>query len=383
MTYVNTIIIGGGVSGMACGKTLYEKDKDFLLLTKDIGGRMLVSKSRTVNYGASYITSDYKNIMPYMGGGERLKISDSYFFNKNRLTTLYCWENIFELPKLIKLYGILRDFRKRINNLRKAALYESQKKLLESDPVLKSYTKKSAKDFVKENKLERLNEVFFNPVFNSTAFMGYNKANTLAYLDTLVVILSKTYMANHERCCRTLMEGWKDKVVEAEVYALSKNKKGEYIIKSSHGTFRAKNVVLALPYKDAKKFWDVPKPKYNLPIYVIHVAGERQEIYKNKKIVFLNPKQHDITIIWKQLPGGEGEDIIFSKIANPELKEYYSNYRLIQTTYWETATVLSGENWVEQKLDNGLYLASDYNICGLEDAFITGVYAANQIINSK
>ena len=52
----NTIIIGGGISGLACGRILADKKEDFLLLTKELGGRMRTSKSHLVDYGASYMT---------------------------------------------------------------------------------------------------------------------------------------------------------------------------------------------------------------------------------------------------------------------------------------------------------------------------------------
>lgn len=43
--------------------------------------------------------------------------------------------------------------------------------------------------------------------------------------------------------------------------------------------------------------------------------------------------------------------------------------------------VVSGGSWVPMKLENNLFLAGDYNLCGLEDSYISGRCAANQIIN--
>src|SRR3990167_5614268 len=101
MQKIETIIIGGGISGMACGKTLHEHRKKFLLLTKEMDGRMLTSQSHKVNYGASYITEDYKNIWPYMGGGKRIKISDCFFLNWKKYSNFYCLKTLINLPQLI------------------------------------------------------------------------------------------------------------------------------------------------------------------------------------------------------------------------------------------------------------------------------------------
>ena len=79
MEQTETIIVGGGGSWLACGKTLHDMGRDFLLVTEEIGGRMLTSKSHEVNYVDSYITEDYKNILPSMGGGRRVWTLDCFF----------------------------------------------------------------------------------------------------------------------------------------------------------------------------------------------------------------------------------------------------------------------------------------------------------------
>jgi uncharacterized FAD-dependent dehydrogenase len=42
-----------------------------------------------------------------------------------------------------------------------------------------------------------------------------------------------------------------------------------------------------------------------------------------------------------------------------------------------------GDAYLEQEYSEGLYVAGDHNGLGLEPTAISGIYAANQIINNK
>ena len=50
----DTIIIGAGISGLACARQLDKYNEDFLIISNDIGGRILTSEDGTANYGAFF-----------------------------------------------------------------------------------------------------------------------------------------------------------------------------------------------------------------------------------------------------------------------------------------------------------------------------------------
>ena len=60
----NIIILGGGVSGLAAAFTLTRHNKDFLLISENIGGR--VENKNGINYGAYFATHQYKNLQPFL-----------------------------------------------------------------------------------------------------------------------------------------------------------------------------------------------------------------------------------------------------------------------------------------------------------------------------
>ncbi len=71
----DTIIVGAGISGLACAKRLQEYDEDFLLISENIGGRILTSEDGAVNYGAFFVCSDYYHVLPYVTLHSRYSIT--------------------------------------------------------------------------------------------------------------------------------------------------------------------------------------------------------------------------------------------------------------------------------------------------------------------
>jgi len=51
--------------------------------------------------------------------------------------------------------------------------------------------------------------------------------------------------------------------------------------------------------------------------------------------------------------------------------------------YWDPVGTINGHTLIESNRGNNLYLIGDYNVAGLEESYTTGIYAANQIINSQ
>ncbi|MBW3018890.1 NAD(P)-binding protein [Candidatus Woesearchaeota archaeon] len=368
MRRYKTIIIGGGISGLACGLTLNKAKEDFLLLTKNLGGRMLASGK--INYGASYITSEYKLTSEFIGRGERISANDAYFFDGKSWTTVYKLRNLWGLLILrFKIKSLVKDLRV----FRKKCLNMEQKDAL--TPLLKEYLSKTPKDFVKEYNLSYLNKFFAKPVLESTFFTPIDKVNLLQYFVVLFPAVLPTYRADFSKTIPKLTKGWKNKIRKEAVLSLKKNKK--YIVKTSKGSYEADNIVLALPYRYAKKLWKVPRPKYpGITCYAWHIKGDRDD----KKFIFFDEKKYGIYCIWRQ---EDGTDLMFSKKPHPDLRKVYKKYKVLSKVFWDPAVILSGKKWVKQKLSDSMFVAGDYNISCLEDSFITGVYAANQIISSS
>src|SRR3989338_2556864 len=78
-----TIIIGAGISGIGCAHKLLENNHEFKIISPDIGGRIIESEGKTVEYGAYYIMSIYHNTASFVKIGRKINPSKLIFHKSN------------------------------------------------------------------------------------------------------------------------------------------------------------------------------------------------------------------------------------------------------------------------------------------------------------
>ena len=76
----------------------------------------------------------------------------------------------------------------------------------------------------------------------------------------------------------------------------------------------------------------------------------------------------------------DGIDVVYSAHAEPDFGRYYEDYTVVEDHFWQPAIQLSRAEWRPLQPKPNLFTIGDYNICGLEDSYVTGLFAANKII---
>jgi hypothetical protein len=79
----------------------------------------------------------------------------------------------------------------------------------------------------------------------------------------------------------------------------------------------------------------------------------------------------------------DGTYLIYALDENIDLHQVCEKFEVLATRTWEQAMYIHGRAFMEQQYGDGLYVAGDHNGLGLEPSAISGIYAANQIINRK
>src|SRR3989338_7059917 len=178
--HVKTIIVGGGVTGLMCAKELQKNDReDFLILTKDVGGRVTSSEKDAINYGAYFVTKDYSVLSEYISIGRKMHKRRFGFVRRGKIHSFYSVFSLIHCIPLVRVYFELRKFRRHFRAFRRRCHTLSQKEALERDAyLLRLYHKKASEEIHAFKALALVHEYFdqlghfmaFDYPGNSTAF---------------------------------------------------------------------------------------------------------------------------------------------------------------------------------------------------------------------
>ena len=275
---------------------------------------------------------------------------------------------------------MLQRLRKELRAFRKESEHIPQHLLIENYPYMRSLARTNALDFVNAHNLQGLNEHYFRYAFGATCFADVKEASALFYLGVLFPLIVKTHMADLSGTYEKLTSGISNRIHYGKVVAVTRRGDTRFRVKiAGQQDWLAKHVIFSAPYHNTGKIYPVPASAHMKPATVMYVRGRKKPPYADKHFILLDPATSSVSLIWSQ--HGD-KDLLLCLQPEPDLDPFYSEYKVLQKVDWKTAVVLSNEEWLPMNFEPNLYLAGDQNICGLEDSFLSGRCAANQIIEN-
>lgn len=369
---VETIIIGAGVAGLGCARQLTKHNRDFLVITEDVGGRITTSVGGCANYGAYFVLNNYSHILPFIKKGERLH---PFFveFHDGRKGYYHLIKMCAHPIQAVRLMFLLFKFKTKYKRFKIKCETDSQKMVIESDPQLKKLYFQSAVEFIKEHKIAEIADKFLSEGIYMCTFLPLSKVSAFDFMRLSLGLILPAYEFNflpHEAT-----KGFNDKIITDSVISIEKNK--SYEIKTEKGKlYMARHVVIATPALIAQKLINIEKLKVGSNAYVFHISGLLKEKWRGGQFELFESSS-PVIFIRKQT---DGSYIFYSKIIDPSLEDYFENYNIIFKKYWEPAFNITGNELLGCEQGDRLYLAGDHNVIGLEDAYITGLLSANKIL---
>ena len=112
---------------------------------------------------------------------------------------------------------------------------------------------------------------------------------------------------------------------------------------------------------------------------MLHIKGSPKSIIAKKEYqLFSYPSNVQSIANLK-----DGTFLFYYKNKQPSLDRYFANPKIISHKHWNPVGTINGHTLIECNRGNNMFLIGDYNVAGLENAYITGMFAANKIIKSS
>ncbi|MBW3021809.1 hypothetical protein KY328_02735, partial [Candidatus Woesearchaeota archaeon] len=328
------------------------------------------------SYGALFVGAGYELFNKYAELHSELKLKDFVFHKNGKKYFLFTRAIIPYLGEFLKFMYLLKKFYREFKRLRLKCEIVSQKKAIENSKFLYNLYMRNAGEFVKERKLNRLVKKYIEGPLYTLTFSKLSEMNAFCFLQYSLPLIIGVFLFKFKK--DELIRPFKKKIIIAEVKQIS-CKEGIYKVKTCDKTFYCKNLVLATEITWSKRFAGVKKINKPISTHMFHIRGMPKEIIAQGKDEFFDPNNKMQSVAKIE----DGSYIFYYKTGNPPLDKYFKKYNIIYHKHWNPAGTINGHTLIESDRGKNMYLIGDFNIAGLEDSFITGIYAANQIIKNK
>ena len=371
---VETVIIGGGIAGLACARRLHDGRRPFLLITENVGGRIRTSRDGAVNLGAYYVRSDYSHVNRFVDRGRRIERRQLLRGNEDGSFTRSDLPLLRHPAQALRFLRLMRTFRRHYEAFKRDCLLVSQAHAIRADPLLRDLYHEPAPRFVERHRIEDITRSYLAPAVRGLAFTPVDRLTAftllVGVLDFVVPIFEYTFRFD------VLTDGFEDALLLDSVTELTPTSNHYSIQTRDGGCVTADNVVVATPIDVSARLLDLGPVKSPVSAHISLVRGDLRRPWA-ASTVSLFPPGDPILALARQAGGS----ILLSSVSeDPGFARIFSSWEVVEHYHWNPAFHLVGDALLECEQRPGLYLVGDHNVCDLEDAYITGVYAANRIL---
>ncbi len=369
MKHPKILIVGGGLAGIGCARELnILGEKNFILLSKDLGGRAPRS-DRTIPRATFYARTEYKNMWPFLKLGRKADIWKGRLVTKEKI-----WRPLFiafRHPVLsVRFYFITRRFDACHTRFMSRCETMSQKQAMEADPYLLDLYKQSATDFLRKNSLVELQNELIGTLVRVTRFIRIEEANAFLMLWIWLILVK-----NGRECTidiRKMVEGFLPSIIDDEARSIIDTGNGWLV----NGDIECDVLVMATPINITKMLLgdsSLPEQKAT-KVFSSIVKGKPRAIYSQGRYNVLPAEEKDVVVVQNE----DGTYLFCSTQEKYNLEKYFETFEVVERKNWDPAGFF-GDRLIEAKRSERLYVIGDYHFPGLESAYLTGIQAARSI----
>lgn len=370
------IVVGGGSAGIACALHLQGAGVDYVMITDQLGGRIRYFEKERVNLGAYFVMKNYRHARKLVIEGQRINPLKVMFHNSD--TEYYptlSLKALLDLPDFIRFALAIRAFYKHYEGFKKNCLIMSHQEALQKDAYLTNLFNLPAAEFINQHRFKKAADDFISKFSFACTGVTPDKITAFDFLNVCLGMVIPIYKFKFDRA---EMENRLEGRLRYDTVTSIGREDDRYVVGTASGqTLQAESVVVATPAAVTQQLLGLDTIRQACKLYAYHVEAELKEKYRQQKLNLFPP---DSDIVLTALED-DGTYIIYTRDQQARLNKVGSIKRVINMVAWEKAMYVYGDAYWPQQYKDKLYIAGDHNGLGLEPAAISGIYAANRIMN--
>lgn len=372
-----TIVVGGGISGMSCALKLHQKGRDVAIITDDLGGRVCYDAELQNNFGAVFYMENYKNAKRILEPAGpltadlyqlMLHTSETKVFRGLSLTMMK------SMPQLVKFQRFMHgEFIPEYDRYKDDCEVMPVSAAFEKHPAIERYYHMKASEVIRELGIDDIADNFVSKFAYACTGSKIDQLNGLDFLNVTQGAVIPIYGFTFDP--DAFAERIGGKVVIDTVESIEKEADGWKAMGESGRAYSCKNLVMATPGLVTQRLMGIEEIRTPTMLVSYLVKGMATLDIRKAAAHYYGDSFDVISIVQRY-------DGLWNVYARKEidLSPYFLSHRVLKYRVWPEALFTYGDSVLKQDWDENCYIAGDVNGLGLEPASISGIYAANRIL---